>query len=168
MSMSVFSSSFISNSYQIGQGTALKLLSDTTLAAPANSISSGTFTAYSYLKVMLVYPAPSGGIHLIHFDNDALGHYYWRYSEDGGADAASAGLDNDIQPEVTANNDPGAVFMDISNIGGTASVTGVSSKVTHRSEFQGYYNTAAVTRIDFLRSGAETYDTGSRLIVMGL
>ena len=162
---------YLFQSTQIAAGTAYRVLSDTTLAAPATSIDTGTFSLYNSdkLKINLIFGTPSGGVGAnLTFNADGGNNYDWYNLTSAGAATSSAGATS-IQT-ATGTVTEGSVNADISNTAAAnKKITGMSYTAGGRSFWGVWANaTDPITRITVSTGTAETYPIGTRLVVLGL
>jgi len=176
VSMNVFSSLFISSASQLAPYTALKVISDTTLAAPAGSLSTGTIdtTGYIYIKCMAFWDTLSGASNILMFlNNDTAAHKYGYRYEENAAGQVSVDDTTAIQCSPSASTQEGMILIEINNLVGAHKqvagrvVRGAGFTLGHESIFSGVYDsTGTITRIT-VDSGAN-FPAGSRIVVMGL
>lgn len=101
---------FISNSYQLGAGTAFKILAD------SSSLDSGSFdsTGYAYLRVVCTWSGSNAATPTFTFSGDTSASYNWRISTNGAADTTGT-ADNNVNCS-QANESSGGIFtLDVNN-----------------------------------------------------
>lgn len=157
---------FISSYNQIAAGTAKKVIADVTLAAPAASISSGTFGAFTSLEVDVSWASRSGAVAPLLTFNGAGAGYNWRNSELGAVYATeTASADSSIKTERTAANVAGQLKVFINNSAYSGNwLLGNVDLLTNLGVFD--FN-AAITSVA-LSVPLQTFPAGTRMIVTGL
>jgi hypothetical protein len=169
----------VSNAQMAADTFLWEKLADVTLGAGADSISSGTFTAKKYLRILAYVIASGGTINMgIRFNNDSGSNYTNRQSANGGADAsgtsASSFLYNGAESLVTQVG-----FLEGINLTATeklfwggghkTTTTGAGTAPTRTEDWVKWANTSVqITRVDVINTlGAGDYAAGSRLLVLG-
>jgi hypothetical protein len=171
MSVSVFSSVFISSPLQIAPASALKVLADNTLTVANSVLSSGTFdsTSYRTLKVFANYAAVGSALSEIRMrlDNDSnADHYKSRYSENNGADVTKSSTYWELSG--TGANYGGQLEISISNSGTTLANATLVRDEDLRSDWIGrYVHSGSHTQVDLLTSAGQ-FPIGSRMLVLGV
>lgn len=144
----------------------------------STSISSGTITARSFLRI-LAWIIPSGGtLNIgIRFNNDSAANYAER-SEVNGVDSTAASL-NQINTKTAIDANPQFTFLEGYNSSaneklfvGESNVRGTAGAANAPERKQGVYkwaNTSAqITRVDMVDTGGTgDIGAGSRLLVLG-
>ena len=156
-----------------------KVLADVTASGTVTSISSGTISAMSYIKIIVIAIPIGGTLNVgIRFNNDSGTNYAERGSVNGAADAAGGSL-NQVNTKVAIDANLQLTkgdFINISNqeklgimetvSGGTVGAVNVPER--KEGTYKWSNTSTQITRVDVLDTGG-TGDiaAGSRLIVMG-
>lgn len=157
---------------------AYQVLADVTAGGTVTSISSGTFTARRFLKIIAIANPTGGTLNIgFRFNNDSAGNYCERGSSNGAADATATGL-TQINSKSAIDANRQMTVGDIDNESAQEklcimwSVIRGSAGANTPDRKDGVYkwvNTSAqITRIDMVDTGG-TGDiaAGSRLLVLG-
>lgn len=151
-------------------------LADVTLGSAGDTLSTGTMTARKFLKYF-IYVVPTGAVtSQMRFNNDSGANYSFRYTIDNTVGSSGTSSTN-IGNFDGAGNNPHSVFGEIINFlatvkfGKATSISGTTSAAAAPAYVEFYHkwaNTSVqITRIDLINVGAGSFDTGSRIIVVG-
>jgi len=153
-----------------------EVLANVTLGGAADSISSGTFTAKRFLRVIIDVTHTGAASGNLTFNGDTGNNYSLRYSTSG---AFGTGVSTNQIGAIFNNNATGASggVVDIVNrsnapkhgtaVGSEATTNAATASTGTVLYFKWTNNSAAITSMTLSNGAAGDYDAGSRLIVLG-
>jgi hypothetical protein len=159
--------------------TTFKTLFDTTLSAPAATVSTGVLPVKDYYKLIWLLKNISlgGAPTYIRFNSDAGANYTHRYSLNGAADVVAAAQNQGLICHTAAAALTALAVVDIQNLSGVNKAF-IGQNIYYNTNLMGNPNRSeesgtwdnhsdVINEILLLTTGANTFGTGSRLIVLG-
>lgn len=154
------------------------IIARTKLTAVSDMIrlpAAGSLPGKKWLK-LVIFALNSGVINCKVRLNASAAGYYWRYSDNGGADGTGVNTaDFDFDFGGGGSRPTYGVMEIVSLVGQHAAVFGhvtvleVAGTVPNRKEMSGkWQNTAAITSIEVINSGTGDFAVGSEAILYGL
>jgi len=160
-----------SNLFDLDLTGGLSKLAEATLSSPANTLSSGSFAAKKFLRIIISIPSTSAGVQSgLQFNGDTGGNYDWNNSRLGGSTNVATG---DVSVFMDHDNQTGERFivMDVRNVAAlTKSIRGSSAiTATFIDEFFGRWTNTAdqINSVQLYGLGGNTYAAGTEIAVFG-
>lgn len=163
----------VSNAQMAADTWLWEKLVSVTLGSAGDTLSTGTFTARKYLKVLFYVPTSGAISQGLRFNNDSGTNYAFRYIAGGAFGTVTS------QTSISGIPGTGVLFgsMEVVNVAGTQKVgkltttIGGNTAATTQADADYWFNwvntSVQITRIDLINSGAGDFAIGSQIIVLG-
>ena len=155
--------------WQTPSGSAWSVLADVNLGSAASTLSSGTITAKTRLRITIMTPGfSSNDIPRIQFNGDTASNYRHEVSVDGASTTVTASAPG-INMDTTNRSNVTLIIMDVYNAGGDGFVVrGQSYLPGILIDFGGRHNTTAnITSVTLRGVGGANLQSGTRMIIEG-